>query len=147
MAKHGKDLEKLTDEEWENLVRSFIQTIARLATRNPGAATKLAKATNLSKSAVAQMKNSGKASTTSFIRVASHLAGLDDQKTKDLLDNPGAILKNLEPMDEVLELFYSVREYYSDNELLAWLKLLHSKGKVENDLGISIKASLSKKRP
>lgn len=144
MAKHPKTEEKLTDAEWDQLVRNLIQTVAQLATRNHGAATNVARAANLSKSAIAQMKRTGKASTVSFIRVAAHLAGLSDKQAKSLLENPGSVLKNLEPASEIETLFNEIRKYYSDNELAAWLKLLKSKHQVEADLGISVKASLSK---
>ncbi len=144
MAKHPKTEEKLTDAEWDQLVRNLIQTVAQLATRNHGAAANVARSANLSKSAIAQMKRTGKASTVSFIRVAAHLAGLSDKQTKGLLENPGSVLKNLEPASEIETLFNEIRKYYSDNELAAWLKLLKSKHQVEADLGISVKASLSK---
>jgi len=146
MAKHLKENDKLTDVEWESLVRSFIQTIAQLATRNPGAAAKLARAANLSKSSIAQMKSTGKASPVSFIRVASFLAGLSDKQAKDLLENPGSILKNLEPESEVQVLFNDVRKYYADNELAAWLKLLRDKHRVETNLGISVTAKVTRSK-
>lgn len=144
MAKTGKDEDKLTDAEWDHLVRNLIQMVAQLATRNHGAAAGVARATNLSKSAIAQMKRTGKASPVSFIRVAAHLAGLTDKQAKVLLENPGSILKNLEPSSDIESLFSEVRKYYSDNELAAWLKLLKSKHQVESDLGITVKASISK---
>lgn len=143
MAKIDKDT-KLTDGEWEILVRNLIQTVAQLATRNPGAAAKLARSTNLSKSAITQMKRTGKASTVSFIRVAAFLAGLADEQAKGLLENPAAILKNLDPASDVDKLFNEVRVFYSDNELAAWLILLKSKHKVESDLGISLNAHVIK---
>ncbi len=144
MVKHGKDNNKLTNTEWNSLVRTFIQTVAKLATRNPGEATALSRATDLSLSAITQMKNTGKASPVSFIRVAAFLAGLTDQQTKNLLENPGSILKNLEPTSEIETLFNEVRAYYNDNELAAWLKLLKSKHLVESQLGITVSAQVQK---
>jgi hypothetical protein len=144
MAKSGRDDEKLTDAEWDHLVRSLIQTVAQLATRNHGSATSVARAANLSKSSIAQMKKTGKASPVSFIRVAAHLAGLNDRQAKALLENPSSVLKNLEPASEVETLFNEIRKYYSDNELAAWLKLLRSKHKVESELGITVNASVNK---
>lgn len=136
----------LSDEEWDRLVRQLIQTVAQLATRNHGALTKVARATNLSKSAIAQMKTTGKASPVSFIRVAANLAGLTDTQARTLLSNPTSILKNLEPISDVETLFSEVRALYDDNELAAWLKLLRSKNQVETDLGISVKASMKKSK-
>lgn len=146
MAKHTKIDEQLTDAEWNQLVRHFIQTVAQQATRNHGAAAQVASATNLSKSAITQMKRTGKASLVSFIRVAAYLANLTDRQTKSLLENPASILKNLEPASEIETLFSEIRGYYSDNELAAWLKLLKSKHQVESDLGITVKAAISKRK-
>jgi len=146
MAKTVKEEDKLSDVEWDQLVRTLIQTVAQLATRNHGAAASVARATNLSKSAIAQMKRSGKASPVSFLRVAAHLAGLTDKQAKALLENPGSVLKNLEPASEIETLFSEVRKYYTDNELAAWLKLLKSKHQVEADLGITVKASVNKSK-
>jgi hypothetical protein len=146
MARTVKEDEKLSDAEWDQLVRSLIQTVAQLATRNHGAAASVARAANLSKSAIAQMKRTGKASPVSFIRVAIHLAGLTDKQAKALLENPGSVLKNLEPASEIETLFNDVRKYYTDNELAAWLKLLKSKHQVESDLGITVKAAITKNK-
>lgn len=137
---------KLTDAEWEHLVRELVKTVAQQATRNRGAAASVARSTNLSKSAIAQMKRSGKAGIVSFIRVAIHLAGINDQDAKGLIQNPASILSNLEPSSEIDSLFREIRGYYSDNELAAWLKLLRSKHQVEENLGVTVKASLRKRK-
>lgn len=144
MAKPLKEDQKLSDTEWDLLVRNLIQKVAQLATRNRGASTDVAIATNLSKSAIAQMKRTGKASPVSFIRVAVYLAGLNDKQAKDLLENPTSVLENLKPSSEIETLFNEIRGYYSDNELVAWLKLLRSKHKVESELGITVKAANKK---
>lgn len=146
MAKLAKDQRVLTDAEWDQLIRGLIRTVAQLATRNRGTLTKVAQATNLSKASIANMRKTGKASVVSFIRVAAYFAGLGDSEAKELLENPGSILKNLEPASEIESLFNEVRRVYADNELGAWLKLLKSKHQVESDLGISVKAAV-KKRP
>ena len=144
MAKGVKDHSALTDAEWDQLVRGLIRTVAQLATRNRGTVTKLAHATNLSKASIANMRKTGKASIVSFVRVAAFFAGLNDREAKALLENPGSILKNLEPASDIETLFDDVRKLYSDNELAAWLKLLKSKHTVESDLGITVKASVRK---
>ncbi len=146
MIKYAKNEDVLTDADWEQLVRHLIQNIAQRATRNRGSTVTVARATNLSLSAIAQMKGTGKAGPVSFIRVAMHLAGLTDKQAKYILQNPSFILKNLGPSSELENLFNEIRQYYSDNELAAWLKLLKSKHQVEKELGITVKASVSKKQ-
>lgn len=141
MAKHLKSDEKLSRSEWERLARDLVQTIANRATKNQGAAAALARATDMSQSSIAQMKRTGKASIPSFLRVAAYLAGLTDREVRELLVNPVSILKNLEPASEIESLFNEIRGFYSDNELAAWLKLLRSKHQVEENLGITVKAS------
>lgn len=144
MARHSKTDDKLTDAEWNQAVRNLIQAVAQVATKKRGSIAQVAKAANISESAIKQMKATGKASTVTLIRVAAHLAGLTDKQAANLIENPESLLKQVEPVSELENLFNQMRRQYSDNELAAWFKLLHSKNVVEEHLGISVSASLGK---
>lgn len=76
------------------------------------------------------------------------LAGISDAQAKNILENPESLVKNLEsgPASPVDNMFLELRNLYSENELAAWLKLLISKRTVEQNIGISIKASLKKNK-
>lgn|SRR5665647_571654 len=141
---------ELTSKEWEEYVKKFWQEVIRSLTRERGEATKLAKALCLQRATISDIRTGrSSGSSTVNLRMLFMLAGIPDYDAKKILENPQLLVKNLESglTSQVDNLFFELKNLYSENELAAWLKLLISKRNVEKNIGVSLKASLKNKSP
>ncbi len=136
---------KLTAVEWDSLIRNFWCNLTRSITSGHGRSQKLATAIGVTRQAISDMR-AGRSlgSVTSDTRMLFYQAGLSDEEAKKILENPHIIIKGIETPSIIDGLFQELKNTYSENELTAWMKLLISKRKVEESLGIEIKARTKK---
>lgn len=139
-----KNNDKLTSEQWEELVRGFLKKLLFSITKNRGDSVLLAKAIDKSMSFLAEMKSSGAGTVVTWIRVMAYKAGLSDKKAQQLLENPVRIFRNIEPPSLIEELFAKVKARYSEDEIIGWLKLLLTKFEIEDKLGLTIRVASKK---
>lgn len=137
---------QLTEQEWDRLVRNFFKEIARSATRGRGGAQKLADVIGLSKQAISDLRGGRSVGrVVSNVRMLFYKAGIPDADAKKFLQNPNIVIKGLDSPSPVDSLVEELKNAYSENELLAWLRLLLSKKIVENEVGVGLKAFTKKK--
>lgn len=127
---------------WSASIRAFLIDFAKTATKERGATEKAAKALGVSRSAIEKMKITGQGSVESWIKLAAFKANLDEQQLKYFLENSQQILAGISPPSAFDKLWDDLKASYPAQELTAWARLLLSKKKVEDDLGITVKASL-----
>jgi hypothetical protein len=138
---------KLSDKEWNDLVRGFLKKLAKSATPKRGDAVKASHAINKTVGTIGDMKVRAKGSVVSWFRLAMFKVGIPDEEAKKLLQDPEALIQKIEklgPPDIIDELLAEVLKVYSKNEVIAWLKLLLTKAHVEESLGL--KPSLENKK-
>jgi len=137
---------QLTEQEWDRLVRNFFKELARSATRGRGGAQKLADAIGLSKQAISDLRGGRSVGrVVSNVRMLFYKAGIPDADAKKFLQNPNIVIKGLDSPSPVDSLVEELKNVYSENELLAWFRLLLSKKVVENEVGVGLKAFTKKK--
>ena len=134
--------DKLTKEEWKTLVNYFLSERAKSATRGQGGAQKVATSLRVSKQRISSMKSrQAFGDKVGWARMLFYEAGVSDSEARKILQNPHTAIKKAvhfpSPLDEMFE---KLKNLYSENELAGWLRLLISKGKVEKDLGVSVRA-------
>jgi len=135
----------LSEQEWDRLVRNFFKEIARSATRGRGGPQKLADAIGLSKQAISDLRGGRSVGrVVSNVRMLFFKAGIPDADAKKFLQNPNIVIKGLDSPSPIDSLMEELKNVYSENELLAWLRLLLSKKIVEREVGIGLKAYTKK---
>ncbi|MEZ4742814.1 MAG: hypothetical protein R3B45_10260 [Bdellovibrionota bacterium] len=135
----------LTKAEWSKLIRDSLRYFAQSVIKERGAIEKTAVALDLSRASIEKMKSNGTGSVESWIKLAVHSAKMPPEKTKYVLTQLTSIVDQLNPPDELDLLFQETKKNFDRNELAAWMTLLLAKRKVENQLGIDVKAKLKSK--
>ena len=131
---------ELTELEWKQLTNSFLSEIAKSATRNWGGVQKVADKLKMPKQSISGMR-SPKAigNKVSWTRMLFYKAGISDTEAKKILQNPHIVIKEIESPSFVDEIFGKLKNLYSENELVGYLKLLLAKRQIEKDLEVSIR--------
>ncbi|MCY4643046.1 MAG: hypothetical protein OXB88_00345 [Bacteriovoracales bacterium] len=141
---------KLTQAEWKRLGNRFLSEIAKSATRGRGGAQRAADALGVSKQRISGMRTKeAVGDKIIWIRMLFLKLGLSDAEARKMLEHPNLFIKKIDSPSILDETFESLKNLYTENELIGWFKLLLSKRRVEKDLKISVrvvdKASSSKK--
>lgn len=135
----------MESKAWSASIRAALIDFAKEATRERGATEKAAKALGVTRSAIEKMKITGQGSVESWLKLAAFKADLDEKQLRFFLDNLQQILSDVTPPSALDKVWEELKASYQDQELAAWAKLLLSKKKVEDELGITVKATLRKK--
>lgn len=136
-----KKEKKLAELEWKRLVNHFLSEIAKSATRGRGGVQKAADTIGVSKQRISDMRSAEAiGDKISWIRMLFYKAGLNDSEAKKILKHPNIVIKKIDSPSPIDEMYESLKNLYSENELAGWFKLLLSKYKVEKDLKISFRA-------
>ncbi len=131
---------------WSNSIRTALIDFAKSALRERGDTDRAADFLGVSRSAIDKMKDTGLGSVESWVKLAAFKTKLDKKRTQYILENLSQVLAGVESPSGIDQIFEDLKSSFSDQELAAWMKLLLSKKRVEDEIGITIKASLQKKR-
>ena len=133
--------DKLSEPEWTRLCNHFLSELAKSATRGHGAVQKAADAIGVRKQRISGMRsNNAIGNKVSWIRMIFYKTGLPDKEAKKILSNPNIVIKSIDSPSVTDEMYESLKNLYSENELVGWFKILLSKRKIEKNLKISLRA-------
>ena len=135
----------LTEKDWNNLTKEVVKSFAYSLFPERGDNIKVAKALNMSLSAIEQMKSLGKGSLKTLLKTAVYKTGLSASEIKSLFSNFSVILKEAKPLSELDCLFEELKRKYKMHEIAALLQLLLAKRDVEEFVGIKIRVTQNKK--
>ena len=132
---------RLSEAEWKQLCNHFLSELAKSATRGRGAVQKAANAIGVRKQRISGMRsNDAIGDKVSWMRMIFYKTGLSDQEAKKILSSPNVVIKGIDSPSVTDEMYESLKNIYSENELAGWFKILLSKRKIEKDLQVSVRA-------
>ena len=129
-------MSNLSDKQWDRLTKRFLISLINSMTSNRGDATKIAKSINKTVAYISQMKENGKGTVITWMRVVFVRAGLSDTDIKGVLEEPEFLFKKLTKPSVLEVLFERVKGIYSEQELVALFRVIISKKTVEEYLSL-----------
>lgn len=129
----------------DKIIRESLKQFAKIAVRERGEIDRAAAALGLSRSAVEKMRLSGRGSVDAWIKLLAFRAGIEDEDFPTFITACQRAFGRIKPVDPIDTIIDELRSAYSASELAAWAKLLLAKKRIEDELGISIRASIRSK--
>ena len=131
----------LSENEWKQLCNHFLSELAKSATRGHGSVQRAANAIGVRKQRISGMRSDNAVGDkVSWIRMLFYKVGLSDKEAQRFLSNPNVVIKSIDAHPVTDEMYESLKNLYSENELSGWFKILLNKRKIETDFKISLKA-------
>lgn len=135
----------ITEREWTSFVRALLKNFALTALSKHGDNAKAAKSLRISRSAVDQMKSTGKGSPKTWFKLFAYHAELSPKEIESFFQNFPSLLKEIKPLSDLDELYEEVKRQYPHQEIAGILRLMLSKRRVEEFADVNIKVTPRKK--